>query len=117
MALLFRSSTAYAAYESALEAQNIPFVTVAGRGFYDRPEIRDLLNALAAIADPTDNLALAGLLRSPAFALPDAEIYQLRFNLNREGRQRGTGCWRALPFGVPGCPGPCRRRSRSFPAP
>ena len=79
MALLFRSSTAYAAYESALEAQNIPFVTVAGRGFYDRPEIRDLLNALAAIADPSDELALAGLLRSPAFAIPDAEIYRLRF--------------------------------------
>ena len=79
MALLFRSSTAYEVYEDALEDANIPFVTVAGRGFYDRPEIRDLLNALAAIADPTDDLALAGLLRSPAFALPDAEIYRLRF--------------------------------------
>jgi ATP-dependent helicase/nuclease subunit A len=79
MALLFRSSTAYTAYENAFEAANIPFVTVAGRGFYDRPEIRDLLNALAAISDPTDNLALVGLLRSPAFALPDSEIYKLRF--------------------------------------
>jgi len=79
MALLFRSSTAFAAYETALEGAAIPFVTVAGRGFYDRPEIRDLLNALAAIADPSDDLALAGLLRSPAFALSDADIYRLRF--------------------------------------
>jgi ATP-dependent exoDNAse (exonuclease V) beta subunit len=79
MALLFRSSTAFPVYEAALEAADIPFVTVAGRGFYDRPEIRDLLNILAAIADPTDDLALVGLLRSPAFALPDAEIYRLRF--------------------------------------
>ncbi len=79
MALLFRSSTAFPVYENALEAADIPFITVAGRGFYDRPEIRDLLNALAAIADPTDDLALVGLLRSPAFALPDAEIYKLRF--------------------------------------
>ena len=79
MALLFRSSTAYAVYENALEAANVPFVTVAGRGFYDRPEIRDLLNALAAIADLSDDLALVGLLRSPAFALPDAEIYKLRY--------------------------------------
>ncbi len=79
MALLFRSSTAFPIYESALEAANIPFVTVAGRGFYDRPEIRDLLNILAAIADPTDDLALVGLLRSPAFAIPDSEIYRLRF--------------------------------------
>ena len=79
MALLFRSSTAYTVYENALEAANIPFITIAGRGFYDRPEIRDLLNALAAIADPTDDLALLGLLRSPGFAIPDAEIYRLRF--------------------------------------
>ena len=79
MALLFRASTAFAAYENALEAAGVPFVTVAGRGFYDRPEIRDLLNALAAIADPTDDLALAGLLRSPALGLGDAAIYRLRY--------------------------------------
>ena len=79
MALLFRSSGAYPVYETALESAGIPFVTIAGRGFYDRPEIRDLLNALAAIADPADNLALAGLLRSPAFAIPDANLYCLRF--------------------------------------
>jgi ATP-dependent helicase/nuclease subunit A len=89
MALLFRSSTAYVAYENALEAENIPFVTVAGRGFYDRPEIRDLLNALAAIADPTDNLSLAGLLRSPAFAIPDAEIYRLCFSPLPAGEGQG----------------------------
>ena len=79
MALLFRSSTAFAVYENAFEQAGIPFVTVAGRGFYDRPEIRDLLNILAAVADPADDLALVGLLRSPAFALTDAEIYQLKF--------------------------------------
>ncbi|MBN1451542.1 MAG: UvrD-helicase domain-containing protein [Anaerolineales bacterium] len=79
MALLFRSSTAYAVYEDAFEQAGIPFITVAGRGFYDRPEIRDLLNILAAVADPADELALVGLLRSPAFALTDAEIYRLRF--------------------------------------
>jgi len=88
MALLFRSSTAFSTYEYALEAAGIPFITVAGRGFYDRPEIRDLLNALAAINDPTDDLALVGFLRSPAFALPDAEIYNLRVpETHREARQ------------------------------
>ena len=79
MALLFRASTAFPVYEDALEAAGIPFVTVAGKGFYDRPEIRDLLNALAALADPADDLALAGLLRSPAFGLTDADLYRLRF--------------------------------------
>ena len=79
VALLFRASTAFPIYESALEAAGIPFVTVAGRGFYDRPEIRDLLNILRALSDPWDDLALAGLLRSPAFGLSDAGLYQLRW--------------------------------------
>ena len=76
--LLFRASTGYPYYEEALEDAGIPFVTVAGRGFYDRPEIRDLLNILRAIADPLDDLSFAGLLRSPAFGLSDAGLFQLR---------------------------------------
>ncbi|MHC1740619.1 MAG: UvrD-helicase domain-containing protein [Anaerolineaceae bacterium] len=79
VALLFRATTGFPYYESAFEEANIPFVTVAGRGFYDRAEIRDLLNLLRALADPTDDLAMAGLLRSPAFGLTDAALYQLRW--------------------------------------
>jgi ATP-dependent exoDNAse (exonuclease V) beta subunit len=79
VALLFRASSGFQYYEDAFERAGIPFVTVAGRGFYDRPEIRDVLNMLRAIADPMDDLALAGLLRSPAFGLSDEAIYQLRW--------------------------------------
>jgi len=79
VALLFRASTGFPPYEDALERAGIPFVTVAGRGFYDRPEVRALLNGLVAVADPTDDLALVGLLRSPAVGLSDAALYLLRF--------------------------------------
>jgi ATP-dependent exoDNAse (exonuclease V) beta subunit len=79
VALLFRASTAFSVYEDALERVGIPFVTVAGRGFYDRYEVRDLLNALVAVADPTDDLALVGLLRSPLVGMTDAALYSLRF--------------------------------------
>ncbi len=79
VALLFRASTHFSLYEDALERAGIPFVTVAGRGFYDRYEVRDLLNALVAVADPTDDLALVGFLRSPGVGLTDATLYRLRF--------------------------------------
>ena len=95
IALLFRASTGFGVYEDALERAGIPFVTVAGRGFYDRPEIRDLLNALAAIADPTDDLALAGLLRSPALGLSDADVYRLRFAEDGDA-DRPRRMWEAL---------------------
>ena len=78
VALLFRASSTFPIYEQALEAAGIPFVTVAGSGFYDRPEVRDLLNMLRALADPWDDQALAGLLRSPAIGLSDPGLYHLR---------------------------------------
>jgi ATP-dependent helicase/nuclease subunit A len=92
VALLFRASTAFGVYEDALEGAGIPFVTVAGRGFYDRPEVRDLLNALAAITDPTDDLAMAGLLRSPAIGLSDEGLYLLRW----DGKGARRSFWAAL---------------------
>ncbi|MDY6876679.1 MAG: UvrD-helicase domain-containing protein [Chloroflexota bacterium] len=91
MALLFRAATGFLPYEDALERAGIPFITVAGRGFYDRPEVRDLLNGLAALSDPTDDLALTGLLRSPAFALTDAALYLLRWRPKQQGDQEKGG--------------------------
>ncbi len=89
--LLFRASSGFSSYEQALEDANIPFVTVSGRGFYDRPEIRDVLNILRALTDPSDDLAMAGLLRSPAFGLSDTALYQLRWQ-NGEAQSY----WKAL---------------------
>lgn len=78
VAILCRASTAFAAYEDALEEAGVPFLTIAGRGFYERPEVRDVLNALQALAHPTDDLALVGLLRSPGVGLSDMALYRLR---------------------------------------
>lgn len=78
IAILCRASGSFAAYEDALESRGIPYQTIAGRGFYDRPEIRDLLNALQALLHPTDDLALYGFLRSPVIGFDDAALYHLR---------------------------------------
>jgi ATP-dependent helicase/nuclease subunit A len=80
VAVLCRASTAFPAYEDAFEEAGIPFLTVAGRGFHARPEIRDVLNALRAVADPTDDLSLAGLLRSPAVGLSDTALVHLKYS-------------------------------------
>jgi ATP-dependent helicase/nuclease subunit A len=91
--ILCRSGGSFAAIEDALDAAGIPYLTVAGRGFYNRPEIRDLLNTLRALADPHDDLALAGLLRSPAFALSDAALLALA--RSRQDSREPTGGSRA----------------------
>lgn len=94
MAIICRASTSFGPYEDALDQAGIPYLTVAGRGFFDRPEIRDLLNALQALSDPTDNLALVGLLRSPVFGFSDADLYELCRSWIETGR--GIPLWGTL---------------------
>lgn len=77
MALLCRRVASFEVYEDACERFGVPYVTAAGAGFYLRPEVRDLLNALRAIDDPTDNTALAGFLRSPVVGMNDYELLAL----------------------------------------
>ena len=97
VAVLCRASTSFAAYEDAFERAELPFLTVAGRGFYGRPEIRDLLNILTALADPTDDLALVGALRSPVLGLSDAAIYRIRSQQLRTTPD--ASLWQALTSG------------------
>jgi len=91
VALLFRASSAYGEYEDALQEAGIPYVTVAGRGFYERPEVRDVLNILAALSNPWVDLYMAGALRSPAFGLSDEALYWLR-----KANPQSPSLWQAL---------------------
>lgn len=79
-ALLFQASTSFDIYEQALADAGIPYVTIAGRGFYDRQEITDITNLLAFLVSPNDNLRLAASLRSPMFAFSDETLLTLRLN-------------------------------------
>jgi ATP-dependent helicase/nuclease subunit A len=93
IAILCRSSTSFGEYEDALERAGISSLTVSGRGFYGRPEVRDLLNALHAIADPSDDLALVGLMRSPVFALSDEALYRLVDGRKTNGKDISLWTW------------------------
>lgn len=65
-------------YEEAFKQFGLPFVTVAGKGYYDRQEVWDLINLLQAVYNPYDELALVSALRSPLFALSDDGLLALR---------------------------------------
>lgn len=99
IAILCRGASSFPAYEDALEAARIPFVTVAGRGFYNRPEVRDVLNALRAVADPGDDVALLGLLRSPAFGLSDGALYTICAT-RPTASSPAVGLWQHLPAAI-----------------
>jgi ATP-dependent helicase/nuclease subunit A len=79
IAILCQASTVFGYYEAALREAGIPYLTTAGRGYYGRNEVQDLIHLVRVLTDPTDELALVGVLRSPLFALSDATILRLRF--------------------------------------
>lgn len=61
----------------ALQARGIPYALRGGPGFWDRREVDDLLTLLRFVADPSDRLALASLLRGPLVGLSDAGLANL----------------------------------------
>ena len=79
IALLFRATSAMPEYEEALKDAGIPYVTIAGRGYYGRQEVWDVLALLNAVYQPDDALSLAAALRSPLFALSDDALLALRW--------------------------------------
>ncbi|QUV99182.1 UvrD-helicase domain-containing protein [Chloracidobacterium sp. MS 40/45] len=79
IAFLFGALTDVKTYERALRRAGVPCYVVAGHGFYGRPEVSDMLNLLAFLDNRADDIALAGVLRSPLFGLSDETLLWLRW--------------------------------------
>ncbi|MBS3942593.1 MAG: UvrD-helicase domain-containing protein [Actinobacteria bacterium] len=72
--ILLPARTSLSALERALEQREIPYRAEASSLVYATREIRDLLTALRALADPSDQLALVAALRSPLFGCGDDDL-------------------------------------------
>ena len=100
--ILMPTRTALRTLELALDDANVPYRLEGASLFFDTQEVRDLLNCLRAIDDPSNEIAIVAALRSPAFACTDIELLQFHrvrrtFNYlhipplptQGEGRDRG----------------------------
>ena len=97
IAILFQSMSNVTIYEDVFKAQEIPFLTVAGRGYYDRQEVWDMLDLLRFLHNPADDLSLATVLRSPIFAFSDDLLFALRLIPDEnDGAVEPLPLWRAL---------------------
>ena len=95
VAILLRKRTHLKEYERALAALNIPYTVASGIGFYESTEIIALRNLFRVLSDPSDDLALYSLLRSPLFGFEDSRVVSLWTGIDRD--QIGEGeLWEAL---------------------
>ena len=76
--ILVPTRTSLRQLEDALDAVSIPFRVAAGTLVYDTQEVREVLDALRAVDDPGDAIALVGALRSPLYACSDVDLLTYR---------------------------------------
>jgi ATP-dependent exoDNAse (exonuclease V) beta subunit len=74
IALLAPTGASLWRYERALEYRHVPVASQAGKGFFRRQEVQDLIALSRAIADRRDTLAFGALLRGPLVGLTEEEI-------------------------------------------
>ena len=77
IAILFRSLNNVAFYEEAFRRYGLRSYLVGGRAFYAQQEIYDVVNLCLFLDDCDDEVALAGVLRSPFFSLTDETLFAL----------------------------------------
>lgn len=78
IAILFRALSDVQLYEAALREYELPYYLVGGHAFYAQQEVYDVLNLLRSVASSADEVSLAGVLRSPFFALADETLFWLK---------------------------------------
>ena len=96
IAILFQSMSHISIYEDRFKALGIPFVTIAGRGYFDRQEVWDMLDLLRCLHNPADDLSLASALRSPMFGFSDDWLLALRDIPAGDDENQPLGLWQAL---------------------
>jgi ATP-dependent helicase/nuclease subunit A len=74
--VLLPARTSLPALEAALRARDVPYRAENSSVVYTTTEIRHLMLALRAADDPTDQLALVAVLRTPLYGCSDVELFE-----------------------------------------
>jgi ATP-dependent helicase/nuclease subunit A len=77
ISVLVRKRSSFNLLETTFLEKGIPYSILGGRGFYEQQEIYDIYNYLKFLSDPSNDLALVGVLRSPFYLISDTDIATL----------------------------------------
>jgi superfamily I DNA/RNA helicase/RecB family exonuclease len=100
------------AIAAAMEERGIPFHLTGPAALFQRPEVRDAIAWLRALADPADSAAAARALTRPPVELRSADLARLTTIARRRKLDMVSGCEAALES--PQIPPEARERIQSF---
>ncbi|MFP4513281.1 MAG: UvrD-helicase domain-containing protein [Acidimicrobiales bacterium] len=88
--ILIPTRTELGALTTALSEAGVAYHLSTGTLVYDTQEVRDALSVLAAVDDPSDELALVAALRSPLYGCSDRDLLEHRHAGGRWDLRRET---------------------------
>ena len=76
LTILTRTRSSWEIYTRRLDEMNLPYsAEIGGAAVLETQEIRDIVNCLTAIDDPSDQPATVGALKSTYFGCSDVDLY------------------------------------------
>ena len=77
LTILTRARSNWETYTRQLDDLNLPYTAeIGGAAVLETQEVRDILNCLTAIDDPSDQPATVGALKSTHFGCSDVDLYE-----------------------------------------
>jgi ATP-dependent exoDNAse (exonuclease V) beta subunit len=78
--VLFFAFTHIKIFETLLREARLPFKVHRGKGFFQCPEVMEMIQLLNYLSDERQHISLVAVLRSPIFAFSDPEIFDLFYD-------------------------------------
>jgi DNA helicase II / ATP-dependent DNA helicase PcrA len=91
-AILLRTQSLSRVVETALGKEGVPYRMVGVRKFFDRAEIKLVIDYLRVINDPSNNEALEHVINVPSRRIGDATVKSLR----EEATKAEVSCWNLI---------------------
>lgn len=107
-AILLRSAYLSLLIEKALSSSRIPYRMVGGQRFFDRVEIRIIIDYLRTISHPDNNQALISIINVPSRKIGETTVGEFM----KLGEQRKTSLWAIIQDILAGNLSPEKRLSK-----
>ncbi|MEC9095584.1 MAG: 3'-5' exonuclease, partial [Planctomycetota bacterium] len=92
IAILFRTNEQPRVFEQELRKQEIPYVILGSKSFFDRKEVKDILSYLRIAQNPHDEPSMRRIINSPPRGISNGTVNKLI----EAATERGVAMWEVM---------------------
>ena len=92
IAILFRTNEQPRVFEQELRKQEIPYVILGSKSFFDRKEVKDVVSYLRIVQNPKDEPSMRRIINSPPRGISNSTVMKLV----EIATERGVAMWEVM---------------------